>query len=123
MTGRWWAGVTGGLATGGRRQSRWSARRLVGQVQASLTPGRFPPLFDYWRSSRVIPFTINEFPYWSFLYADLHAHLIDLPIVVLIVGAWRPRCWRGATRSSGRTGARRCQHWRRLRWRSARHGV
>ena len=45
-----------------------------------------PPNFDYWRSSRIIPFTINEFPFWSFLFADLHPHLIDLPIAVLMLG-------------------------------------
>jgi uncharacterized membrane protein len=33
----------------------------------------------------VIPNTINEFPFWSALYADLHAHLIDLPVVVLLI--------------------------------------
>jgi YYY domain-containing protein len=44
------------------------------------------PLFDYWRSSRIIPFTINEFPFWSFLFADLHPHVIDLPIAVLMLG-------------------------------------
>ncbi|MDT9150879.1 DUF2298 domain-containing protein, partial [Escherichia coli] len=42
---------------------------------------------DYWASSRVIPYTINEFPYWSFLYADLHPHLIDLAVVVLIIAS------------------------------------
>ncbi|HEU5347439.1 MAG TPA: DUF2298 domain-containing protein [Ktedonobacterales bacterium] len=85
MTGRWWAGLMGGfgLVIIGNLDG---LLQLIGQLQASLA-GLVPPPFDYWRSSRVIPFTINEFPYWSFLYADLHAHLIDLPIVVLIVAA------------------------------------
>jgi YYY domain-containing protein len=83
MTGRWWAGLMGGLslAVVGNLDG---LLQLLGQLQAVLV-GQIPPAFDYWRSSRVIPFTINEFPFWSFLYADLHAHLIDLPIVVLIV--------------------------------------
>jgi YYY domain-containing protein len=85
MTGRWWAGLMGGvgLAVVGNLDG---LVQLVGQLQAGLA-GHVPSPFDYWRSSRVIPYTINEFPYWSFLYADLHAHLIDLPVVVLIVAA------------------------------------
>ncbi len=39
--------------------------------------------FDFWGPSRVVSHTINEFPYWSFLYADLHPHLIDLPFTLL----------------------------------------
>ncbi|MEI7553986.1 DUF2298 domain-containing protein [Candidatus Chlorohelix sp.] len=41
--------------------------------------------YDYFRSTRVIPDTINEFPYFSFLYADLHAHLIALPFTLLLL--------------------------------------
>ncbi len=38
----------------------------------------------YWNPSRVIPGEpITEFPYFTFLYADLHAHLIALPLTVL----------------------------------------
>ncbi len=41
--------------------------------------------FDFWRSTRVIDFTINEFPYFSAIWADLHPHMIDLPIIMLVV--------------------------------------
>ncbi len=44
------------------------------------------PAFDYWASSRVIPQTINEFPFWTFLFADLHPHLIAMPFGMLVVG-------------------------------------
>jgi YYY domain-containing protein len=59
--------------------------QLKEQLAAFLT--RMPiPTFDYWRSSRVIPFTINEFPFWSFLFADLHPHVINMPITILLIG-------------------------------------
>ena len=59
--------------------------QLKDQFFALLTKVHMP-VFDYWRSSRIIPFTINEFPFWSFLFADLHPHVIDLPIAVLMFG-------------------------------------
>ncbi|MDZ4160158.1 MAG: DUF2298 domain-containing protein, partial [Anaerolineaceae bacterium] len=38
----------------------------------------------YWIPSRAIPGeSITEFPFFTFLYADLHAHLIALPVTVL----------------------------------------
>ncbi len=40
---------------------------------------------DYWSSSRVIPYTINEFPFFSFIHGDLHAHYINLPFVLALI--------------------------------------
>lgn len=42
--------------------------------------------YNYWDVSRVIPATINEFPYWSFLFADLHPHMIGIPFTILFLG-------------------------------------
>ena len=50
-----------------------------------------PDLFDFWSSTRVIDFTINEFPYFSFIWADLHPHVMVMPIVALAAGNARRR--------------------------------
>ena len=39
----------------------------------------------YWSSSRVIPFTINEFPYFSFVHGDLHSHMLAIPFYLLVL--------------------------------------
>jgi len=86
----------------------WRRRVLVTSVLAGLGSlwwilfaGNFDPFvqavtrrslaIDFWQSSRAIAQAITEFPYFSFLYADLHPHLIALPIwlslIALIVAA------------------------------------
>ncbi|MBI4321287.1 MAG: glycosyltransferase family 39 protein [Chloroflexi bacterium] len=52
--------------------------RVVGRVQTMDIPTDW-----YWASTRVIKGTINEFPFFSFLFADLHAHLIAMPLALL----------------------------------------
>ena len=55
--------------------------------------------FDFWRSSRMIPgIHITEFPFFTFLFADLHAHMMALPFTILALGlalslAQRVREW------------------------------
>lgn len=39
-----------------------------------------------WAGSRAIQDTITEFPFFTALYADLHAHVVALPITVLTIG-------------------------------------
>ena len=40
-------------------------------------------VFGLWASTRVIPATINEFPYFSFIFGDLHPHVISIPFQLL----------------------------------------
>jgi len=42
--------------------------------------------FDYWRSTRIVPHTINEFPFFSLLHGDLHPHVTALVIDVSLIG-------------------------------------
>jgi len=68
----------------------------VWQDQATLPP------FNYWDPSRVIPFTINEFPYWSFLFADLHPHMIGIPFTIFFIGLCL-NLYRGVQRTVARS--------------------
>lgn len=49
----------------------------------------------FWATSRVIPHTVNEYPLWSFLFGDLHAHVIVMSIFifVLYLGAYLFTCF------------------------------
>lgn len=42
--------------------------------------------FDVWSPTRVIPGTINEFPFFSFHWGDLHPHVMAMPNFLLSVG-------------------------------------
>ncbi|MDA3872618.1 MAG: DUF2298 domain-containing protein, partial [Kiritimatiellae bacterium] len=69
----------------------------LGQLREYLRPG-FPqhPRDVYWNASRVIQVPkgnvapITEFPYFSLLYGDLHAHLMAVPVAMLcLLAAWQ----------------------------------
>jgi YYY domain-containing protein len=48
-------------------------------IDAAHPPGDY----DWFGVSRVIPGTINEFPWFSFLLGDLHAHVLALPFTAV----------------------------------------
>jgi len=44
-----------------------------------------PDFLFYWNPTRVIEGTINEFPYFSFIHADFHAHVVAIPVKILFI--------------------------------------
>ena len=62
--------------------------RALGGIFAMLA-GAPRPGFDFWRSTRFIgpedPGPIHEFPWFTFLYGDLHAHMLSMPLQVAAV--------------------------------------
>ena len=75
----------------------WNWVAIDGLNPGSATGGAFPGEFWWWfRSTRVIgtssdgaaiDYTITEFPAFSFLLGDLHAHVLSIPFLLLAVGA------------------------------------
>jgi YYY domain-containing protein len=56
---------------------------VLSGLQQVVFGGRTLPPFDYWESTRIIPPVggpITEFPYFTYLFADLHPHLIAFPM-------------------------------------------
>jgi len=64
---------------------------VTGVLKIAISGAADLPVFDYWRSSRMMAPTpsITEFPYFTFLFADLHAHLISIPFTLgMILVFW-----------------------------------
>ncbi len=54
----------------------------LGLIHMDLNPGK---AFDFWTVTRIIPGTINEFPFATFTFRDLHPHLMDIPFQILFL--------------------------------------
>ncbi|PKN85658.1 MAG: hypothetical protein CVU46_10355 [Chloroflexi bacterium HGW-Chloroflexi-8] len=63
----------------------WTWNGIIEFVRGGAMP--FYPGDWYWVPSRALPQSpITEFPFFTFIYADLHAHLLALPITILAIG-------------------------------------
>ena len=66
---------------------------------AVLAGGRAMPAFDFWRSTRIIgpenPTPITEFPFFTFLYGDLHPHMMAMPLAALALALALAVVWSG----------------------------
>jgi hypothetical protein len=110
---------------------------IVGGFKEIITgPTSFDKLvstYDWWGPSRALTVEnpskevapITEFPFWTFLFADLHAHLMAIPFSMTAAGGLRHHefhaaqpCWRGARSAGARSAAgryRRCADRRAVR--------
>ena len=50
-----------------------------------FSPSSFPNNYWYPNATRFIPFTIHEFPIYSFVVSDLHGHVVDIIFVLLTI--------------------------------------
>jgi YYY domain-containing protein len=66
----------------------------TGQLNPRTTEWYPTEYWFWWRGSRIIPDTITEFPFFSFLLGDLHPHVMSLPLVILVLGM-AAATWRG----------------------------
>ena len=109
-----WSPVGAGLTAGLFTAVVGNLDGMVQMVQNSwnrVVDGVPFAAFDFWRSSRMLPnldnidpnplafwvpaklaeysdvsFHITEFPFFTFLFADLHAHMMVIPFTLLVVG-------------------------------------
>lgn len=72
-----WAAVTGALALVALSNAEGMRLLASGAMKADF--------HLFWATSRVLRHSMaNEYPFWSFLFADLHAHVMALPFAVAL---------------------------------------
>ena len=59
------------------RQAAGDTGMAVLETPGLLFDGSLTQAFDFWAATRVIPGTVNEFPWFTFMYGDLHPHLMN----------------------------------------------
>jgi YYY domain-containing protein len=69
------------LLLGNLAQAVWF---LSGYAAAQAAKGR--PEWAYWDATRIVPGTVNEFPFFTFLFGDLHAHMLVMPLSLALLG-------------------------------------
>lgn len=52
----------------------------------TIFTGKLSPNYWYANATRFIPFSIHEFPSYSFVVSDVHGHVLSLPFVLLALG-------------------------------------
>ncbi|MSQ61405.1 MAG: hypothetical protein EXR43_02335 [Dehalococcoidia bacterium] len=97
------ANLEGGLELGAAQG--WLSPRLYdrlgidGLSGLKATEHWYPDEFWWWwRATRIVPATITEFPFFSFLLGDLHPHVMAIPFRFLLLaiggavlmGDWQP---------------------------------
>ena len=87
----------------------WTIEGLARYVGGTALP--YPPGDWYWIPSRAFPGeSITEFPAFTFLYADMHAHMIALPVTLLVIG-WGLSILLGRWEWDGPRNARKWLHF------------
>ncbi len=66
----------------------WSGLYLLGNLEGfrQVLMTKSIENFNWWTPSRVIPDTINEFPFFSYLLGDMHPHMLSVPFIMICLG-------------------------------------
>jgi uncharacterized membrane protein len=66
----------------------WSGLYMLGNLEGfrQVMATKSIENFNWWTPSRVIPDTINEFPFFSYLLGDMHPHMLSVPFIMICLG-------------------------------------
>ncbi len=81
----------------------WTPKDIAGLGQVWEKIGEGLNRYWYANATRFIPFTIHEFPSYSFVVSDIHGHVLSLPFVLLAIGLLIQLFNKGDVFSSSRT--------------------